>query len=265
MKAKVIALTAVLLAVWIISCDPPPPPPNLGEGFFIETSFIPLFGPIIIAGNISTHWDWVMDLQIAGLTPNGNQASFNNTTNLGGIGVSEDGRVPAVWNVVWLTFGPDPGCAGKQAQVRADHFNGTASVTCFEIPAPGTNGVTQGNTFIFSPGVLYTDNSAGTTATISGQGLTSQYGMPVVRYFDSSGTLLNQASATVIAADGTWIRGAIPNLSQLVPGSYTGVVYNVDSGGNLVFLGTTGVTVIDPPEPPPTGGCTGRPRPLNCN
>src|SRR6266481_511619 len=259
---SVIRLTTLFLAAWLISCNPePPPPPNPGEGFFIETSFIPLVGPILIAGNITTHWDWVQDLQIPGLPPNGNSASFNNTTNLGGIGVSQDGRVPAVWNVTWLTPAPDPSCEFKSAQVNASHFNGTASVACFEVPLGG-NAIAQGNTFVFSPGLLYTDGSSGSTATISGQGLTSRYGMPVLRYFDSSGNLVNQASAQVIASDGTWVQAPIPDISQLVPGSYTGVLYNIDSSGNLVFLGTTGVSVMDPPQPPPPGGCTESPCPI---
>jgi hypothetical protein len=256
MKKRIIALFAIVLTVGLIGCpDTTPPPPFPGEGFFIQTSFLPLFPAIIeIAPGISTHWDWLSDVQ-GGDPPRGNTASFDNTTNLAGIGVSQDGRVPAKWLVTWNTAGPDPQCAGKQTGAQSDHPQRTVDILCFEVPAPGFF-LAQGGTFIFTPDVLYTDNSSGSTGTVSGQGFTAQYGMPVVRYFDSGGNLVNQTSVTAIASDGTWVQAPLPDMSQITVGSYVGAIYNLDANGNLLFIGTTSVTVLDPPPPPPPdGGC----------
>lgn len=261
------ALTAALFIGSLLGCpDTTPPPPRLDSGFFIQTSFFPIFPPVIVvAPGITTHWDYVEDFT-GGDPPRGSTSSFDNTTNGAGVGVSENGRVPAIWHVTWKTAGPDPRCAGKNGNATADHPQRTVEVMCFEtVGPPGSFSFAQGGTFVFEPSVLYTDNSAGSIATISGQGLTSQFGMPVLRYFDSAGTLINHASATAVAPDGTWIRGSIPDVSQLVPGSYVGAIYNLDSGGNLIFMGTTSLNVLDPIIPLDPGGCQGDPRPLNCN
>ena len=255
MKSRIVISTTLFITL-LIGCDPsPPPPPFAGEGFFIQTNFLPLFPPVIeIAPNIETHWDFLEDV-VGGDPPRGNTASFDNVTNGAGIGVSQDGRVPAKWLVTWITPAPDPGCAGKQAGAQSDHPHRTVDILCFEVPAPGgtTQLVSQGGTFVFSPSPLYTDNSSGSAATISGQGLSSQYGMPVLRYFDTSGNLVSQSSANGVSSDGTWMQASIPDLSQLAPGSYVGAIYNIDSNGNLIFLGTASVDVLDPPPPPPSG------------
>jgi hypothetical protein len=266
MKKKILKLsTALFLILTAVGCpDTTPPPPNLGEGFFIQTLFLPLAPPVIItAPSITTHWDYIQDVT-GGDPPRGNTESFDNTTNLAGIGTSQDGRVPAKWLVTWNTPDPDPLCAGKQTQAQSDHPQRTVDILCFEEAIPADPGVTQGDTYTFTPAILYTDNSAGTTARISGPGFTAQYGMPMVRYFDNGGTLVNQASATTIASDGSSISAPMPDLSQVTPGSYVGAIYNLDSAGNLILLGTTAVNVLDPPILD-NGGCTGTPRPINCN
>jgi hypothetical protein len=89
--------------------------------------------------------------------------------------------------------------------------------------------------------------------------------MPLVRYYDMSGTLLNQANVTSMASDGTWVTAPIPDLTQIVAGSYVGILYNANANGGYDFIGTTSVNVLDPIIPPDNGGCQGDPRPINCN
>lgn len=266
MLAKFAFSMILMCCMSFVSCPgDPPPPPQLGSGFFIQTNFVPLFGPIVPAGFIDTHWDWVKDIT-SGDTPRGNTASFDVQTNLAGVGGSNDGRVPAVWKVTWITPSPDPLCAGKFNFFQSDHPERDVDVNCFEVLVPGgpfDDNITAGGTYIFSPALLYTDNSVATSATISGTGFSSQYGMPIVRYFDSAGNLANQATATSIAPDGTWIKAGIPDLSAVVPGAYNGLIYNANASGGYTFIGTTAMNVIDNPTPP-SPICRQGSRPIPC-
>lgn len=118
--------------------------------------------------------------------------------------------------------------------------------------------------FIFSPHPIYTDGSSGNTATIRGQGFSAQYGMPLIQYVDLGGNLIAQANVTAVAPDGTWASAPMPDVSQVEVGSYSGVISNANANGGYDFLGITSVTVLDPIDLG-TGGCTGTPRPINCN
>jgi hypothetical protein len=125
---------SVLCLGWLVGCPSPnvPPPPQFPAGFFIETTFIPLTGPIFAAPFVSTHWDYIRDVQ-GGNPPAGSTSSFDNQTNSAGVGVSENGRVPALWNVTWNTARPDPNCAGKMTEAQSNPQR-TTEIICFEVP-----------------------------------------------------------------------------------------------------------------------------------
>lgn len=262
---KKIALSAIFATGFFVftgfsSCGPPPlPPTTSGGGFLIETEFVPAVGPIIIEPNVTTHWDWNRD--VAGFTAVGDASSFDSTTNEVGLDSRINGRVPSLWNVQWRAGGP-PGCIG------AVDFPGTlfqsnpqriTEVFCIQPPQFGPENIGSTGDFSFSPSPLFTDGSSGSTATISGSGFSSQYGMPLLRYYDSSGNLVNQANVTSVASDGTWMTAPIPDVSQLELGTYAGFIYNQNSSGGYTFIGTADVTVLDPPPSPPGEPCPTNP------
>jgi hypothetical protein len=267
MKNKILLLLPLPILALLLGCPSSGPPPTTNPiSFFVHTEFFPLVGPLQTVPGVTTNWSNPRDV-VGGNTPAGDTSPFSVTTNDIGLATVENKRVPAVWFVVWASGnvpGTPPGeCVGDANDFPVNPQRAT-EVICFEIPTSGTS-TTAGNAFTFSPQPLYTDGSAGNSATISGQGFRSQYGMPLVRYYDMSGTLLNQANVTSMASDGTWVTAPIPDLTQIVAGSYVGILYNANANGGYDFIGTTSVNVLDPIIPPDNGGCQGDPRPINCN
>lgn len=268
MKRKISTLLLLAFGVFLVtgfySCGPPPLPASTsGGGFLIQTEFTSFTGPLItIVPNVTTHWTWKQDVQ--GLFAAGDASSFSNTTNSLGLGESLNGRVTSIWDVQWLAGGP-PNCIGAPDEPGAQFQSNPQRVTeviCTQIQ--GFDQIVGQGDFVFIPRPIYTDGSSGTTATIRGSGFSAQYGMPLVQYYDPSGTLVSQANVTSVAPDGTWASAAMPDVSQVQVGSYSGVIYNANASGGYDFLGVAAVTVLDPADPG-TGGCTGSPRPLNCN
>jgi hypothetical protein len=182
------------------------PPSTSGGGFLIQTEFTSISGPLItIVPNVTTHWTWKQDVQ--GLFAAGDASSFNNTTNSLGLGESLNGRVTSIWDVQWLAGGP-PNCIGAPDEPGAQFQSNPQRVTeviCTQIQ--GLDQIVGQGDFVFIPRPIYTDGSSGTTATIRGSGFSPQYGMPLVQYYDPSGTLVSQANVTSVAPDGTWASG----------------------------------------------------------
>lgn len=120
MYKKVAPLVLLVVGFFVFtgfySCGPTLPPTTSGGGFFIETEFVPAVGPIVAQPFVTTHWDFNHD--VAGFNAVGDPTGFDNTTNAAAIGVSENGRVPSLWNVIWRAGGP-AGC------INATDFPGT--------------------------------------------------------------------------------------------------------------------------------------------
>jgi hypothetical protein len=240
MTKKIGVLLLIVSSIFVLAgfygCGPTLPPTTEGPGFFIETEFIPFQGPITLVPNVTTQWTWSSD--VSGFTAVGNASTFQNTTNIAGIGVSQNGRVPSLWFVQWLNGGPQ-GCIGAvdaPGTIFQSNPQRTTEVFCIQPPPVGdTEEIGSTGDFTFSPRPLYTDGSSGGTATISGSGFTSQYGMPLLRYYDSSGNLVNQANVSAVASDGSWASGPMPNISQVSPGFYVGVIFNANSSGGYDF------------------------------
>jgi hypothetical protein len=89
------------------------------------------------------------------------------------------------------------------------------------------------------------------TAEITGEGIDPTYGMPLVQYYDSNGTLQAQAYATSVSSDATSMTGPVPDFSSAPLGTYSGVVSNVDANSNYYVIGAVSVDVIDSSVPPP--------------
>lgn len=81
-----------------------------------------------------------------------------------------------------------------------------------------------------SPASVYLP-SPPTTATITGQGFDTTYGMPEVEYFDSNGYLVGSVYASSVSGDGTSLQAGVPDLSNVYSGTYQVRVTNEMSGG----------------------------------
>lgn len=66
-------------------------------------------------------------------------------------------------------------------------------------------------------------------------------GMPTVEYYDPNGNLAQQTQATECAADGSWISGPTPDLSECATGAYTLIVRNAEGEA----VGSAVVTVFN--------------------
>lgn len=78
---------------------------------------------------------------------------------------------------------------------------------------------------------------------ISGQGIDSTYGPPMVEYFDSHGYLISSVAATEVGKGGSWGYVDVPDLSSVYSGTYQIRVTNMTASGYyLNIVGTATVT-----------------------
>jgi hypothetical protein len=110
-------------------------------------------------------------------------------------------------------------------------------------------------------------NAPPATATFTGEGLDTTYGMPTIEFYDEYGTFFNQTTASTVSADGTSLQAAVPSLAGLYSGTYTIVIVNATADGSRNAVGTASVWVYgndmlppppDPlPDPNPCGSTNG--------
>lgn len=94
-------------------------------------------------------------------------------------------------------------------------------------------------------------NAPPATATFTGAGLSTTYGMPTIEFYDEYGTFFNQTTASSVSAGGTSLQAAVPNLAGLYSGTYTIVIVNATANGSRNVVGTASVWVYGNPMPPP--------------
>jgi hypothetical protein len=239
MKIKSSFFISLLVVIAVSACNDTPtlPAPTPGGGFIIETNFFPVnSGPITPVGGIDVHGDWNNDEPGA----QGDPLSFDRITNSLGLASVDNGRAPAQWNMEWKSGGP-AGCVGLRNLFPTNPGRVT-EVTCFEqiVSLQSTAD------FAFSPTPIHTV-SPPSTVMISGSGLSSQFGKPLLQYYDLSGTLVAQTNAGVVASDGSWLQASVPaNVSQLAGGVYAGFIYNANASGGRDYVGVAAVRVIAP-------------------
>jgi len=148
---------------------------------------------------------------------------------------------PATWKITWNSDGgfSQNGhlCNGLFNYFASEQYQ-EMDVTC-EIFGGSINIAGAAPTFVFSPEPVY-QNAPPSVGTIGGGNagsLTTTYGMPVVQYYDTSGTLQAQESASYVSPDGTWMQISAFDISQLSAGFYIGYIYNVNSSGGLDSVG----------------------------
>ena len=168
----------------------------------------------------------------------GSLASFTVTTDSGGTASSRDWGADTFWNLERV--GGHSGCGIKQSfgYVKC---GGTVKLDCSSALA-----------FAMSPESIDV-NAPPATATFTGQGLDTTYGMPTLEFYDEYGTFFSQTTATAVSADGTWLQTSVPSLAGLYSGIYTVVIVNATPDGSRNAVGTASVWVYgnDMPAPPP--------------
>jgi hypothetical protein len=102
-------------------------------------------------------------------------------------------------------------------------------------------GFNFGYTLTAEPGSIDLQNPP-ESILISGQGIDSTYGPPMVEYFDSYGYLIGSVAASKIGDDGSWGYVEVPDLSSVYSGSYQIRITNMTAAGHyLNIVGTASV------------------------
>jgi hypothetical protein len=237
MKLMVVAVLGIFVSgCWIIDLFTGP------NGFKVRTTFTALPSPtqnqlIFPDPNVSVSGVWLFDN--AG-SRCGEQFSFDGTTNSDGKLSVSNGRVPASWRLA--RFGGHTGCDRLIV-------SGPLPLTC---GAEVTINCGAGSVFAMSPDAIDV-NAPPPTASFTGQGLDTTYGMPTLEFYDEYGTYFAQTAATAVSADGTWLQTPVPSLAGLYSGTYTIVIVNATADGSRNAIGSATVWLYgnDMPPPPP--------------
>lgn len=247
---KQLALFASLTSLCLTGCPPQGtstlPPATNGGGWIVSTGYI---DNLVIASAPETTVTgvWVQDLS----GPAGDASPFTVTTDDQGLYGLLNARVPAEWQITWVSSNnAPPGCNGKNETVTPGHRGALVEVNCIHI---GTSNEAQAlvDPFAINPSPL-NPASMPETVTITGSGFNAAYGMPVVQYFDMNGDLVAQQAASSISDDGTTISLVSPPVSEMNAGVYAGILNNVNADGSYTYVGTTAVEVSLPLYRPTT-------------
>ncbi len=244
-----VAVTVVYGSILVIAvaCNSgPAPAPTLPEGtpgFYIQTNEVDyvhfVVGPV---PDVEVRATRTQALPGA----SGSVIATTVTTDGAGLGTVIDGQTPAMWNFQWV-YGPGftSVCNGQTGPPIQLNVGGTVYPTCYIYAAGGSALVEGSGAFALSPNPIQ-NWSPPSSATITGTGFDPTYGMPLVQYYGSDGTLVAQENATSVSSDGTTIQIPGFNTSALAPGEYVGFISNAASGGTYSYLGTAAVNVIAP-------------------
>jgi len=168
----------------------------------------------------------------------GNITGFDITTNSDGEFKNTDFVANGFWN--FQRIGGHTGC-GLIGAAGYISCGGTAKLPCSPALAFG-----------MAPEAIDT-NAPPATATFTGEGLNTTYGMPTIEFYDEYGTFFNQTTASSVSSDGTSLQATVPSLAGLYSGYYTVVIVNATADGSRNAIGTASVWVYgnDMPPPPP--------------
>ena len=233
----------LFLSVLIIGgCEdnPPPtlPPATPGGGFIIESSAslngsIPLTEAYV---NIGSSW------QSDELGASGDPTSFNADTGALGLAAANGKRAPAIWAFTWLASPPETqGCIGHVTTTIVA-LNEVVNVIC-TITAVAESVSATTSSFQMSPNPVYITTPP-STATVTGNGLSSTYGMPMIQYYTLDGTFVAQETASSVS-NSTSMQISGFNVSQLPVGTYAAFVSNAGPNGTYTYIGNGAVEVAD--------------------
>jgi hypothetical protein len=84
-------------------------------------------------------------------------------------------------------------------------------------------------------------NSPPATMTISGSGISSQYYMPRVEFYDNNSNFVGSVTAVWVASDGSSLVAYTPDLSSVYSGTYQLAIVNINEGETRELIGVTNV------------------------
>lgn len=173
----------------------------------------------------------------------GNTTYADVETNENGRAPIGGGRAPAIWQFNIL------GDRGNFGLCRGSVFNGfTTPLGTTDIFCP------RGIAAFFTADPSMIDVQAPPpSVTLTGQGINTTYGMPVIEFWDEYGTLVGQTQAAEVSPDGTWARGTTPAMdpNSMYGGAYTVSVSNAMSDGTYSSIGFASLSVTNSNPPPP--------------
>ena len=240
-RTSITLLATTLACVTIlVGCgDPTLPPATRGGGFILQTLYVAP-GTSIAAWSpyVQIGATWSSDLPGA----TGDPAGFLETTDLTGLGSAAGKRAPAEWTFSWKAGGQDPNCSKTKSFKAEVTINNITDIVCHYVPIPDLE---DGPVLGFSPGTLY-EARLPLSVTGTAPGISSQYGMPLLQYFDLNGTLIAQTSASSVSGGNT-LTANTPNLSAVPSGIYGGLIQNAQAGGSYSVVGGGAEFVVAPP------------------
>lgn len=238
---KILLCVPVVAAVLALACPPPAPPPAPPNGFLVQTQIqefvngIPTTPPLLLPFvGLHTQFYFASQPTIGTLT-----TCTGVTDGLAHLNCP-DRRVPAVWEFIF-TSGP---CFG------------IGNVNNVDIPPGGLVGF-RCELFFGRFSLSHSSMDVGSpppTFTLTGDGMSSTYGMPVLKFVNTeTGEIEATVTATSLNPEGTWLQAPTPFLGFMYSGQYVVVVQNVKSDGSLEGLGGDWLEIYgnDPPPPPP--------------
>lgn len=225
---KKLTLLFITLTIAYVSlgsdCNPPPPQNRSFSIHTLDDTSTFIGRQILDHPGADVQGFWINDNGTAmGATRN-----FRVLTNGTGRYAISDGRVPARWNFA-IFNGPGANrsfCAGLS--FNDDVTPGKEQLLVCHIPT-GPFGIAPSDIDLQSPPSSF---------TITGEGIDATYGMPLIDYYDQSGTLVAETTATSVGSDGTCLQANTPNLSAVYSGTYIVVVRTASYDGSYELVGT---------------------------
>jgi hypothetical protein len=104
------------------------------------------------------------------------------------------------------------------------------------------------NSFAVSPSSIDLE-APPATMSVTGTGISSTYGMPVVDFYDNNSNFIARTTATAVDPGGTWLQATTPDLSQVYSGNYQVEVHNVKADSSMDFIGIAEVVTYGRDEP----------------
>lgn len=234
-------LTRVLLTVVLtasaVGCDTGNTLPTAtpGGGFFIETR-IKESGIVYIEPGVGIIGNWVADLPGAA----GDPSSWTKISNPQGLISVVGGRAPATWKGTWVSdIGLGDACNGFSAQGPVA-VGKISHITC---EPPSSVPQVIASPFTLSPNPINT-TAPPSSVTVTGEGLNTTYGLPLIQYYDLNGNLVAQENATSVSSPTAMVVSG-GGISHLPVGTYAGYVSNAGPNGTWNYVGTGSLQVAD--------------------
>ncbi len=168
----------------------------------------------------------------------GSRTSFVGTTGFDARFHVDDGRVPANWRLI-QNSGPCNGFINDFSVAPSQ----TIPVMCDRTRFFFVFSFAPESVPISAPPVNF---------VIGGEAMETTYGMPLIQFYDQTGSLVGYTYASVVNETGTQLQASMPDVSQWYNGVVGVLVSNATSDGYFEPIGNALVEItggVDPPDP----------------